>query len=76
LVEEFVRVLAPKSTDVDWADELGLSDTIIDGQEVAEEIARLDRDELLLTGRTLRIVWAEGDEAARIRAAYFADSTW
>lgn len=70
------RERPPKPTDIDWTDGLGLSDTIIQRADLADEIARLDRNELLLTGRLLRIAWVEGTEADRIRNQYFAEGRW
>jgi hypothetical protein len=76
LVEELFRVRPPKPADDDWADSLGLSDTIVQADELAEEMALLDRNEFMLTGRLLRIAWVDGREAEQIRHRYFAESRW
>ena len=73
---EMYRVKPPKPDDIDWADELGLSDTIVRGDEVEPEMARLRAGEFLLLGRTLQIEWLEGEEAEQVRRRFFSASRW
>jgi hypothetical protein len=74
--EEIYRVKPPKPGDIDWADEVGLSDTVVAGDEVEPEMARLRSGEFLLLGRTLEIEWLEGDEAEQVRQRFFSSSRW
>lgn len=67
-------MMAPRPGDHDWSDELGLSDSFVGPEDLAEELEHLERDELLLTGRTLRIVWQSGAQADAIRRRFFSDS--
>jgi hypothetical protein len=74
VVEEFFRLRRPRATDVDSADQLGLSDTIITLKDLPVAVDRLQRNEMLLTGRTLDIEWLSGQDADAIRDEYFAES--
>lgn len=74
LIEEFFRISPPAPDAVDWADSLGWSDTVVRPDDIPDEVARLTRGELLLTGRTLKVVWLEGPEAEDVRDQYFAPS--
>lgn len=74
LWQDFYRVLPPQPTDPDRADSLGLSDSFVRPEHLAEELDRLERDELLMTGRALRIVWQSGSEADEIRRRCFSES--
>jgi hypothetical protein len=76
LVEEIFRILRPSPDAVDFADGLGLSDSIIVGDAMADEVAHLNRDEFTYVGRVLRIEWADDATAEQIRKQYFADSRW
>jgi hypothetical protein len=71
IVEEMYRILPPGPKDVNWGNKLGWMDEIIRGDELSNELARLRRGEMLLTGRTLSIEWLYGDEAARVRQRFF-----
>jgi hypothetical protein len=73
LVEEYFRTLPPAPDAVDAADVPGWSDTYVMPPEIPDEIERLTRNELLLTGRILRIEWLNGQDAEAVRAQYFAD---
>ena len=71
ITEEFYRVLPPAPGDVDWAAKLGWTDAIIWGDQLADELSRLRRGEMLLTGRVLLIEWLHGDEADQVRQRFF-----
>jgi len=66
------RLAPPAPNAHDWADEPGWSDSIVTGDELKEEISRLNRGELLLTGRVLSIEWLNDDESAVVEARYFS----
>lgn len=71
IVEETYRLSPPADEDIDWADETGWSDALIKGNELAEEISRLERGQLLLTGRTLSIEWLDDEESIAIETRFF-----
>jgi hypothetical protein len=72
VVEELFRILPPAPDAVDAASSLGWSDAYLMPSEIPDEIRRLARNELLLTGKTLRIEWLDGADADAVRAQYFS----
>ena len=68
LVEEYFRTRPPRPSAVDRHDGLGLSDTIIRGNELAGEIDHLDRSVLQYLGRALRIEWADEPKCEEVRS--------
>lgn len=71
LVEERFRTAPPAPGAADGDDVPGWNDAYVRGDDIPDEIERLRRDELLLSGRTLGIRWLESDEAQAVRRDYF-----